>query len=94
MTTFAINFERPTVVHSLIYLVFSQILFSIGLLVAYSSNMSLNSPILLLYWITNFWHIFLSLLGIDLSDKYWGNDIIHFIGNFLIFMLFLFFWSY
>ncbi len=91
MTTFAVHFEKPTVVNFLIYLVFSQLLFSIVLGVALLSDLPLTSPILILYWITNFWHIFLYILGIDLSEKYWGNDIIHFIGNFIIFMLVLFF---
>lgn len=87
MTTFSVHFEKPTVIHSLMYLTFFQLLFSIGLIVAHISNLSLTSPILILYWVTNFWHILLSLIGIDLSEEYWGNDIIHFVGNFLIFML-------
>lgn len=89
MTGFAIHFEKPTVVHTLIYLIFSQLLFSLGLVVAFTSDLPLTSPILLLYWITNSWHIFLIIAGIDLSEKYWGNDIIHFIGNFIIFFIFL-----
>lgn len=94
MTTFAINLEKPTVVNLLIYLVLSQVFFSIGLLVAYLFNIPLTNPLLILYWATNFWHILLSSIGIDLSEKYWGNDILHFIGNFLIFMLSLIFWTY
>ena len=51
MTTFAVHFEKPTVVNFLIYLVFSQLLFSIGLGVAFLSDLPLTSPILILYWI-------------------------------------------
>lgn len=89
MTTFEIHFEKPTVAHSLVYLVFFQILFSIGLVVSFLLDLPITSPVLLLYWTTNFWHVFLIIAGIDLSEKYWGNDIIHFIGNFIIFLIFL-----
>lgn len=90
-TSFDIHFEKPTVVHSLMYLVFSQVLFFVGLIVAFLMDLPLSSPVLLLYWITNFWHIFLSVLGYNVSEKYLGNDLLHFIGNFIIFLCFLYF---
>lgn len=90
-TSFDLHFEKPTVVHSLIYLVFSQVLFFVGLIVAFLMDLPLSSPVLLLYWITNFWHIFLSVLGYNVSEKYLGNDLLHFIGNFIIFLCFLYF---
>ena len=90
-TSFDLHFEKPTVVHSLMYLVFSQILFFVGLIVAFLMDLPLSSPVLLLYWITNFWHIFLSVLGYNVSEKYLGNDLLHFIGNFIIFLCFLYF---
>lgn len=89
-TSFEIHFEKPTVVHSLMYLVFFQVLFSLGLVVAFLMDLPLSSPVLLLYWITNFWHVLLSILGYDVSEKYLGNDLIHFVGNFLIFLCFLY----
>lgn len=88
MTTFAIHFEKPTVVHFFIYSIYSQLLFFIGLVVAFTLDLPLTSPVLLLYWITNIWHISLILTGFDLSEKYLGNDLIHFIGNFIIFLFF------
>jgi len=90
-TSFDLHFEKPTVVHSLMYLVFSQVLFFVGLIVAFLMDLPLSSPVLLLYWITNFWHIFLSVLGYNVSEKYLGNDLLHFIGNFIIFLCFLYF---
>lgn len=84
-----LHFNEITILNTLVYLAISQALFSISLVVAYIQELSMLDPILMVYWAINSWHIFLNIIGINLSKKYWGNNLFHIVGNGIICAIYL-----
>jgi hypothetical protein len=83
MTTLGLHIEKPTLMHTLIYLVALNVFWSLILIIAPVLNIQLNNPIISIVAACFIWHTSCSIIGIEASVAYPKNIIFHLIGSLL-----------
>lgn len=86
MNSFGIHVEKPTLLHTLIYLLALNIFWSLILLFANYFNILLSNPLVVITGSCFVWHTLCSVLGIEVNIIYPKNILFHLLGSLITFI--------